>query len=76
MESGVDFGSGFGVGDEPHFGFGFPMKLSGEVLWWVHLEAEILAGVEDFHEEGEARGGMGGEGGAEEPFAVLGPEGV
>ena len=60
VEASVDFGSGFGMGDEPHFGFGFAVELGSEVLWGVDLKAEVLAGVEDLHEKGETRGGMGG----------------
>lgn len=73
-ESGIDFGSGFGVGDEPHLGFGLAVEPGCEVFRGMDLEAEILAGVEDFHEEREAGGGMGGQGRAEEVLAMTGPE--
>ena len=60
VEASVDFGSGFGMGDEPHFGFGFAVEFGGEVLWGMDLKAEILAGVQDLHEQRETGGGMGG----------------
>lgn len=60
VEASVDFGSGLGVGDEPHFGFGFAVEFGREVLWGVDLKAEVLASVEDLHEKGETVGGMGG----------------
>jgi hypothetical protein len=60
VEASVDFGSGFGMGDEPHFGFGFAVELGSEVLWGMDLKAEILAGVQDLHEQREPGGGMGG----------------
>ena len=62
------------MGDEPHFGFGFAVELGGEVFRGMDLKAEVLASVEDFHEKRETRGGMGGEGLAEDVGAVLGPE--
>ena len=52
-ESDVELGPGIGVGDEPHFGFGFAPELGRDGLGWVDLDGQVLAGVEDLHQQGE-----------------------
>jgi len=59
------------VGDIPHFGFGISAEGGGDFFGRVDLDGEVIAGVEDFDEEGEA---VAGESGAEDFFAVVLPE--
>ena len=53
----VELGSGIAVGDIPHFGFGVASEIGGNFLRRVNLDGEIIAGVEDFDEKGEAVAG-------------------
>lgn len=68
FETNVEFCTGVAVGDIPHFGFGIAAELGGDFLWRVNLNGEVVAGVEDFDEEGEA---LAGEAFAEDLFAVI-----
>lgn len=72
FESDVEFGVWLGVSDDPHFGFWFAAELFCEVSGWVDLDGEIVCGVENFDEDGEAFGI--GQGGTENFLAVILPQ--
>lgn len=71
-EADVEFRSGITSGDEPHFCFWFTIERGCKGGWRMDLDGEVVAGVEDFDEDGEAVGI--GEIVAEDFGAVLCPE--
>ena len=72
FETDVEFGSRCGIGDKPHFGFGFTIELFGEVCRGMNLNGEIVGRVEDFDEEGKT--GIFSEIDSENFFAMVLPE--
>ncbi len=54
FEADVELGAGVTSGDVPHFSFGVATELGGDFFWRVNLDREIIPGIEDFDEEGEA----------------------
>lgn len=72
FEADVEACAGIAIGDVPHFGFGLAVEGRGEVGGWVDLDGEVVAGVEDFDEDGKA--GVLAVAIAEEFRAVVEPE--
>ncbi len=56
FQTDMKFGTGFRIGDEPHFGFGFSFHRLREVGGRMNLDREVIAGVEDLDQEGKAVG--------------------
>lgn len=55
FEADIKFCTGIAIGDEPHFRFRFSVQRCGKSGWWMHLDREIVAGVEDLDEDRKAR---------------------
>ena len=74
FESGVDGGTGLGIGEIPHLRLGFPAQGGSDTRRRMDLDGEPLAGVEDLDQDGKMRRRMVGVGRAEDVLAVRGPE--
>ena len=70
FQSDEDFGAGLGFEEIPQFGLGFAVQGCGQFFRGVDLEREVVAGVEDFDEDGKAFGSGGFA--AEEIGAIFG----
>lgn len=53
FQADVEFGSGLGIGDEPHFGLRFAAELLGDGSGRMNLDRERCRTIEDFDEDGK-----------------------
>lgn len=55
LEADIKFRARIAIGDEPHLGFRFAIQCRGKRDRWMHLDREVVAGIEDFDEDRKAR---------------------
>ena len=72
LQADVEFRARIAVRDDPHLGLRFATEAGGEIHRRVHLDGEIVAGVEHLDEDGETR--VIEEAGAENLLAVIRPQ--
>ena len=55
FEADIKFCARIAIGDEPHFRFRFAVQRCGKRDWRMHLDREVVAGIEYFDEDRKAR---------------------